>query len=121
MDARHTELDLAYRLLDLDLVDSEDRRCGKVDDLEFAGEPGETTYVAAIVSGPGALPARFPRRFRLRRRAARIFRGGATSVDWDQVEDFDSTVKLRSTAAQLGLAEGDRKLGDVFSGGDGGS
>ncbi len=65
----HPELDLAYRLLDLDLIDSEDRRCGKVDDLELSGGPGQPTYVAAIIAGPGALPARFPRR--LRRHAAR--------------------------------------------------
>ena len=117
MDARHTELDLAYRLLDLDLVDSEGIRCGKVDDLEFAGGPGEPTYLAAIVSGPGALPKRFPRRFGLRRRAAWIFRGGATRVRWQQVEDFDATVELRGTAAELGLGEGDRKLADLIPGG----
>ena len=46
------EIDLAYRLLDLDLVDSEGLRCGKVDDLELTGGPGEVTYVAAIVSFP---------------------------------------------------------------------
>jgi hypothetical protein len=118
MDARHTELDLAYRLLDLDLVDSEGIRCGKVDDLEFTGGPGEPTYLAAIVSGPGALPARFPRRFSLRRRGAWSFRGGATRVTWDQVEDFDAAVELRKTAAQLGLGEGDRKLADLIPGGE---
>ena len=118
MDKRHTQLDLAYRLLDLDLVDSEERRCGKVDDLEFAGGPGETTHLAAIVTGPGALPARFPRRFRLRKLAARIFRGGETRVGWDQVEDFDATVELRRTAAELGLGEGDRRLADLIPGGE---
>jgi hypothetical protein len=118
MDDRHTELDLAYRLLDLDLVDSEDRRCGKVDDLEFEGSPGEATYLSAIVSGPGALPARCPRHFSLRRRAARIFRGGETRVSWDQVEDFDAVVELRKTAAQLGLGAGDRRLAELIPGGE---
>lgn len=113
----HPELDLAYRLLDLDLVDSEDRRCGKVDDLELAGGPGEATYVAAIISGPGALAARFPRR--LRRHAARIFRGGRARVSWKVVDDFDSTVELTSTAAQLGLADGDRDLARLAPGGEG--
>jgi sporulation protein YlmC with PRC-barrel domain len=116
MDTRHTELDLAYRLLDLDLVDSEGRRCGKVDDLEFDGKPGEATYLAAVISGPGALPARFPRRFDLRRRAARIFRGGQTRVSWDQIEDFNATVELRKTAAELGLGEGDRRLAELIPG-----
>ena len=110
------ELDLAYRLLDLDLVDSEGRRCGKVDDLELDGGPGETTYVGAIVSGPDAMPARFPRR--LRRWAARVFHGGESKIGWDQVEKFDAVVELRSTAAQLGLGEGDRKLAALVPGGE---
>ena len=112
------ELDLAYRLLDLDLVDCEGRRCGKVDDLEFSGRPGDTTYVSALATGPAAMPARFPRR--LRRFAARIFRGGETKVSWDQVERFDATVELRSTAAQLGLAQGDLWLAELVPGGDDG-
>jgi hypothetical protein len=111
------ELDLAYRLLDLDLVDSEDVRCGKVDDLDLQGEPGETTYVAAIVSGPAAMPARLPRR--LRRFGARFFRGGETRIGWDEVDDFDSAIELRSTARELGLGEGDRKVGALMPGGDG--
>jgi hypothetical protein len=110
------QLDLAYRLLDLDLVDSEGRRCGKVDDLEFDGAPGETAYVAAIVSGPDAMPARFPRR--LRGWAARLLRGGETRVGWDRVEKFDAVVALRGTAAELGLAEGDRKLAALMPGGE---
>jgi len=108
------ELDLAYRLLDLDLVDSEGRRCGKVDDLELAGGPGAPTYVAAILAGPGALPARFVRP--LRRLGERIFRGGSTRVSWKTVCDFDSTVELTSTAAQLGLAQGDRDVARLAPG-----
>jgi sporulation protein YlmC with PRC-barrel domain len=110
------ELDLAYRLLDLDLVDSEGIRCGKVDDLELDGAPGEPTYVAAILSGPGALPARFPRRFRAF--AARLFKGGETRVPWNLVEDFDATVELGETAAALGLGQGDRDLAPLIPGGD---
>jgi sporulation protein YlmC with PRC-barrel domain len=116
MAERGQELDLAYRLLDLDLVDSEGRRCGKVDDLELTGRPGETAYVDAIVSGPKAARRRFPRR--LRRFAARIFRGDETRVSWEQVEDFDAVVELRSTAAQLGLGEGDRRLAELVPGGE---
>jgi hypothetical protein len=116
MSAAPEELDLAYRLLDLDLVDREGLRCGKVDDLELEGEPGEPTYVAAIVSGYGALPARFPRRFR--RLAARVFRGRRIRVPSDLVEDFDAAVELRETAAKLGLGEGDRRLAALLGGED---
>jgi hypothetical protein len=111
------ELDLAYRLLDLDLIDSDGVRCGKVDDLELEGAPGEPTYVSAIPSGPGALPGRFPRR--LRSFASRVFKREETLVSWDQVEDFDATVELRGTAAELELGEGDRRLARLIPGGEG--
>jgi hypothetical protein len=111
----HEQLDLAYRLLDLDLVDSEGRRCGKVDDIELAGGPGEPLYVAAIVAGPGALPARFVRR--LRGLARGVFRGGKARISWGTVEDFDSAVRLNRTAARLGLARGDRDLARLAPGG----
>jgi hypothetical protein len=107
------ELDLAYRVLDLDLVDCEGRRCGKVDDLQLAGEPGETTYVAAIVSGPGALGRRFPRR--LRRFGGRLFGDGKTSIGWGEVDEVGpGSVELQSTARELGLGEGDRAVIDAM-------
>jgi hypothetical protein len=113
----HEQFDLAYRLLDLDLVDSDGRRCGKVDDLEFSGGPGETVYVAAIVTGTGALPGRFIRP--LRRHAARVFRGETTRIAWKSVGDVGATVELKRTAAQIGIAAGDRELGRVFRGSEG--
>jgi sporulation protein YlmC with PRC-barrel domain len=106
--AGRDDLDLAYRLLDLDLVDAEGRRCGKVDDLEIAGDAGETAYVGALVAGPGALARRFPRR--LRGVGARLFRGGATKIPWSEVADVEAAVVLESSAEDLGLAEGDRAL-----------
>jgi hypothetical protein len=102
------ELDLAYRLLDLDLVDDDGRRCGKVDDLEISGAPGETAYVGALIAGPGALARRFPRK--LRGVGARLFRGGTTRVDWREVGEIAAAVSLESSAEDLGLAEGDRAL-----------
>ena len=114
MPARREEIDLAYRLLDLDLVDSEDRRCGKVDDLELAGGAGEPTYVSALRSGPGALPARFVRR--LRPAARRVFGEAFTRVPSELVDDVDSTVTLTKTAKELGLGEGDRRLASLFGG-----
>ncbi|MDX6582929.1 MAG: hypothetical protein QOI10_2113 [Solirubrobacterales bacterium] len=115
MAERGQELDLAYRLLDLDLVDSEGIRCGKVDDLALEGDPGRPTYVSAILSGTGAMPPRFPQR--LQRLAARVFRGKVREVPWEEVEDFDATVVLHSPAAQLGLGDGDRDLTRLVGGG----
>ena len=45
-------LDLGLGILDHQLLDSEGRRCGNVDDLEIEGGPGETPRVVAILSGP---------------------------------------------------------------------
>ena len=106
------QLDLAYRLLDLDLVDSEGRRCGKVDDLELEGGPSELTYVAAIRTGPGAMPPRFRPRFRSL--ARRLLRPGYKSVPSAVIEDFDAAVTLSERAEELDLAEGDRALAEWF-------
>jgi hypothetical protein len=114
MMGANEQLDLAYRLLDLDLVDSEGRRCGKVDDLELAGGPRELTYVAAIRTGPGALPARFPRR--LRPLARHLFGGESSAVPASLVDDFDATVRLTEAAEDLGLGEGDRRFAGLFGG-----
>jgi hypothetical protein len=106
--AEREEIDLAYRLLDLDLIDSEDRRCGKVDDIEFEGGPGEAAYVSAVRSGLGALPPRFPRL--LRRGARRVFGATYTAVPSAEIEDVAGAVTLAKTAEELDLGEGDRRL-----------
>src|SRR4051812_15945635 len=100
------ELDLAYRILDLDLIDSAGRRSGKVDDLELDGDPGQPTYVAAVMSGGDALAGRFPRL--LRPVAHRLFSGDARRVGWRHVTSYNPTLELAATAAELGLALGDR-------------
>ena len=100
------ELDLAYRILDLDLVDSEGRRSGKVDDIELEGRAGEPTYVSAVLAGGDALVGRFPRH--LRPLARRLIAGDASRVAWRHVTSCKPTVELDSPAGELGLALGDR-------------
>jgi hypothetical protein len=114
MSEGREQIDLAYRLLDLDLVDSDGIRCGKVDDLVIEGDPGGPAYVVAIRTGIGALPARFAPW--LRAVGKRVFRGNTTDIPSGQVEDFDSAVHLNTTAEQLGIASGDRRLGRLFEG-----
>jgi hypothetical protein len=110
--SKREEIDLAYRLLDLDLVDCGGRRCGKVDDIELVGEPGEPTYVSAVISGPGALPGRM-RPF-LRPLAKRIFGSARTRVPAGAIEDHDAVLELNRTARELGLGEGDRRLAELL-------
>lgn len=107
------EIDLAYRILDDDLIDAAGRRCGKVDDLELTGEPGEPAHLSAILCGRAVLADRLPRR--IRRLARRILGEpvlGRTllRVPWQEVDDISAVVKLRKDAPELGLARGEREV-----------
>jgi sporulation protein YlmC with PRC-barrel domain len=103
-------MDLVYRVLDDQLVDVDGRRCGRVDDLEFAGDLGTPPRLHAILSGSGTWHRRMPRR--LRAVGARIFGAGVVGEDvirvpWEQVDGIASVIKLRAKASELGLAQGD--------------
>jgi sporulation protein YlmC with PRC-barrel domain len=105
-------IDLVYRILDDQLVDVDGRRCGRVDDLEFDGGPGEPPRLRAILSGSGVWHRRMPRA--LRRIGARVFGAGTLGKDvirvpWDEVDDISSVVRLKSKARDLGLAQGDER------------
>jgi hypothetical protein len=113
MDRSHQRVDVVYRLLDEQLTDVDGRRCGRADDLEFSGGPGEDAWLVAILSGSGTWHRRLPRR--LRRVAARMFGQGTLGKDvirvpWEQVDDVSSELKLRRKAEDLGLGAGDLRL-----------
>jgi sporulation protein YlmC with PRC-barrel domain len=82
-------LDLVYRVLDLQLVDVDGRRCGKVDDVELSGEPLRAT---ALLSGTGTFPDRLPRRLlpRLARRLVGRFvlGGNVVRIPWEEVDEI---------------------------------
>jgi sporulation protein YlmC with PRC-barrel domain len=97
-----TQLDLAVGLLDHQLVDSEGRRCGNVDDVELdLGKRGPT--VGAILVGPPV----WRNRGLLGRLASSIARGRAVRLPWTEVGSIDSAVHLRKTATEYGLGRGD--------------
>jgi sporulation protein YlmC with PRC-barrel domain len=81
-------IDLGLGLLDHQIVDSEGRRCGKVDDLELAGVRDGTPVVAKLLVG--------------RRRRVH--------VPWDRVANVDSAVHLKVRAEELRLGRGDDRL-----------
>jgi sporulation protein YlmC with PRC-barrel domain len=107
-------MDLVYRLLDEQLVDVDGRRCGRVDDLEFDGGPGEEPRLSAILTGSGAWHRRMPRL--LRTTGERIFGAGVFGTDifkvpWESVDDITSVVRLKRKASDLGLGKGDESAG----------
>jgi sporulation protein YlmC with PRC-barrel domain len=104
-------LDLGLGVLDHQLVDSEGRNCGKVDDLELGPLTGEDEpEVREILSGGSAWRGRGL----LGRLAARLG-GNAVHVPWSDVADVGSVVKLERTAAELRLGRGDDRARRLVS------
>jgi hypothetical protein len=100
-------IDLGLLLVDHQLLDSDERRCGNVDELALEGGPGEQLEVVAIYSGPGAFRHRAGLVGRL---AAWLFGGELVRIPWEEVADVAAHVKLRKRADQLGLGRGDDRL-----------
>lgn len=101
------QIDLGLLLVDHQLLDSKDRRCGNVDELDLEGGPGEPLEVVAIVSGPGTWRRRAGWIGRL---ASWIGGGGTVRVPWEDVDQVASHVKLNKRAETLGLGRGDDRL-----------
>ena len=100
-------VDLGLHVVDRQLLDSEDRRCGNVDDLAIEGGPGETLEVVAILSGPGVWRERAGLVGRL---AAWLGGGGRVRIPWNEVAEVGAHVKLKKRAEELGLGRGDDRL-----------
>jgi sporulation protein YlmC with PRC-barrel domain len=96
-------IDLALGLLDHQLVDSEGRRCGNVDDLELEGVREGEPRVTAILVGPPVWRGRG----RLGRLAAFVSPGSTVRVPWEEVDEIEAAVRLKKTARELRLGRGD--------------
>jgi sporulation protein YlmC with PRC-barrel domain len=101
------KLDLALGLIDHQLVDSEGRRCGNVDDLELEGVRDGDPRVTAILVGPPVWRGRG----RLARLASFVTPGAMVRVPWDEVDKIDAAVHLKKTAKELRLGRGDDRAG----------
>src|SRR5215211_1331667 len=100
-------------VLDRQLVDSDGRRCGKVDDLDIDGEPGGPAKAVALVSGPEAWRAgkHGPIGWLL----ARVFSGDDTArVHVETIDGLGVEVRLKLPAAALGLAHGEDRGADFI-------
>ena len=100
-------INLGLHLVDRQLLDSEDRRCGNVDDLALEGGPGEKLEVVAIFSGPGVWRWRAGP---IGRFSAWIGGGSVVRIPWEEVASVSAHVKLRKRAEELGLGRGDDRL-----------
>jgi sporulation protein YlmC with PRC-barrel domain len=101
------EILVVHRLLDEQLLDSDGKRCGRVDDIELRGSPPRIT---AVLVGNGLYPRRLPKRLRgLARRLAGPERWGANAlrVPWEEVDRIGAALHLRRKAEESGLGEGD--------------
>jgi sporulation protein YlmC with PRC-barrel domain len=101
-------LKIVSQLLDLPIIDKDERSCGIVDDVELAGAAGKELRVKALLVGPGAYKGRMPRwMFWIVRKIAG---DRMTRVPVDQVVEIGSVVKLKSRAEDLGLHEVEDKV-----------
>jgi sporulation protein YlmC with PRC-barrel domain len=92
---------LVSQLLDLPIVDKDDRWCGVVDDVELKGSAGKETRIVALLVGPGAYQGRMPPwLFWLVRKAAG---DRLTRVPADKIDKIASAVHLNCSADQLKL------------------
>jgi sporulation protein YlmC with PRC-barrel domain len=99
------EVDLGLGVLDHQLVDSEGRNCGKVDDLELGAISDSEAEVREILVGGNAWRCRGF----LGRIAARLG-GNAVHIPWSEVADVGAVVELKRTAQELRLGRGDDRL-----------
>ena len=94
---------IVSQLLDLPIIDKDERWCGIVDDIEFSGSAGKETRIKALLVGPHAYEGRMPRwMFWL---VARIAGTRMTRVPAEEIIEIGSVVKLRCRAEKLQLHE----------------
>jgi sporulation protein YlmC with PRC-barrel domain len=99
---------LVSQLIDLPIVDKDERWCGIVDDVELSGGAGKEARITALLVGPGAYKGRMPGwMYWLARKAAgnRIAR-----VPLDEVETVASAVHLKCPAEKVGLHKVEDKV-----------
>ncbi|HEX3561233.1 MAG TPA: hypothetical protein VHU24_00230 [Solirubrobacterales bacterium] len=105
MSAHGTQVDLGLRLLDDQLLDADEHRCGRVDDIQLEGTPGSRTEVSALLVGPGAWTGR------LRGPFAHLVAGLGPDymhyIPWSEVTRVGTSVGLSRSANELGLGSRD--------------
>jgi hypothetical protein len=114
-------IDVHMDLLDKQVIDSEGRMCGKVDDVELTREADGTTLVTALLIGPIALAPRFGGRFEtwlisLARHAAGDLERPPHRIGMAHVIEIDSAIKLDVSSSDLDLSLGDQWVAERIIG-----
>ena len=101
---------LALHLLDRQLIDREERRCGRVDDVRL--EPQDDSWaVKSLIVGSTPWPRRLPGPFGA---IFRPFARSQTEVRFELVEDITPDIRLTVDRSELGLGRTDEKLGKLM-------
>ena len=92
---------LISQLIDLPILDKDERWCGIVDDVELEGSAGNETRIRALLVGPGAYEGRLPAwAFWL----VRVIVGDRLArVPLDEIESITSAVRLKCSAEEVKL------------------
>lgn len=98
---------LVSQLLDLPIIDKDERWCGIVDDVELSGGPGKEARVAALLVGPGAYSGRMPRWIYWL--VSKIAGDRLVRVPAAEIIEIGSVVKLKSAAEKLKLGRSENK------------
>ena len=92
---------LVSQLLDLPIIDKDERWCGIVDDVELEGAAGKDMRVKALLVGPGAYSGRLPKWLFAIVRA--VAGDQMVRVPAAEIIEIGSVVKLGHSAEALGL------------------
>jgi hypothetical protein len=92
---------LVSQLIDLPLIDKDERWCGVVDDVEFDGAPGKAMTIKALLVGPGAYEGRMPAW--LYWLVRKISGDRVSRVPLDEIETISAAVHLKCPAEKVGL------------------
>lgn len=92
---------LVSQLLDLPIIDKDERWCGIVDDVELYGVPGKEMRVKALLVGPGAYEGRMPGWMYWT--VGKIAGHRMARVPADEIVEIGSVVKLKCAAEKLKL------------------
>jgi sporulation protein YlmC with PRC-barrel domain len=99
---------IVSQLLDLPIIDKDERSCGIVDDVELSGDAGKEMRVKALLVGPGAYQGRMPGWMYWMTR--KIAGDRMSRVPIEQIAEIGAVVKLKCKAEALGLHKVEDKV-----------